>query len=345
MTTSAYKLFRLYGYPGIALLLYLIMFLINPYERTFEGWRLYSTMDFVLDGLVTVGYATVIFETGIQLTLKLNRGFPWDRNVRWRFVVQFLLHISIISTIFFLFFQIRFPDKFGYDQLQLRQAVVLGIVFSLLTTTVFAAEHFFYNLKDARLQASEMKQYAVQAQLDALKLQLDPHFLFNNLSTLVSLIEENPALAVNYTVNLASIYRYMLANRTQNIIPLGTELEFIKAYSFLYHVRYGDGIDINISDNVEFKRTGIAPLTLQLLIENAIKHNLFSSESPLIIDICFLEGKWIVVKNNKRPKPVKESGSHMGLKNIRQRYLLLGQREPVIIDEMGTFSVMIPLLM
>ncbi len=344
MASLGYKSFRFYGYPAIGLLLYMIMFLITPYERTFRSWKLFSKADFIFDVLVNMAYGVVIFETGIQLTLKLNKQFPWDHNIKTRFLVQFLLHISIISTICVLFFQIRFPSRFAYDQFALRQAVVVGIIFSLLTTAVFAAEHFFYKWNDTRLQASELKQHAVQAQLDSLKLQLDPHFLFNNLSTLVSLIEENPTVAIDFAINFSSIYRYMLTNKTLNIIPLATELEFIEAYSFLYHIRYGKGICIHIADSGEYKQAGIAPLTLQLLIENAIKHNLFSSEFPLIIDICFSDGKWIVVKNNKMSKLSEEPGSHTGLKHIQERYLLLGQTEPIVLNESDYFEVRIPLL-
>ena len=344
MSTHHYKLFRLYGYPGFALILYLIMFLINPYERSLQSWKQYSVLDFAFDGLVNIGYAAVIFETGIQLTIRLNKSFPWGRNIWARFIVQLFLHISVISSVFILFFQIPFPNKFDYDQLSFRQAIVFGILFALLATVVFTTEHFFYKWNDARLEASELKTHAIQAQLTALKLQLDPHFLFNNLSTLASLIEENPPTAVRYVVNLSSIYRYMLANRVQDSVPIDTELAFIKAYSFLYQTRYGSGIRINIPDNPPPPNSDIAPLTLQLLVENAVKHNVFSIESPLVIDIYFSENRWIVVRNRHTPKTVKEPGSHMGLKNIRERYELLGNITPVITEKSGFFEVRIPIL-
>ena len=190
-----------------------------------------------------------------------------------------------------------------------------------------------------------MRQHATQAQLDALKLQLDPHFLFNNLSTLASLIPDNPALSVDYVIKLSSIYRYMLTNRPQNIISIKAELEFINAYLFLYQTRYGEAIHINISNIEELNNQGIAPLTLQLLIENAIKHNSFSADSPLTIDIFSKDNQWIVVRNNKSLKLTREPGSQLGLKNIRERYLLLGDGEPVINNEEDFFEVKIPLLL
>jgi len=346
MSTSGYRSFRLYGYPSFGLILILLFFLINPYERSIHSWRQFSFLDFIfVDVLLTMSYAALLFETGIQLTLRLNKRLPWERKIMTRFVVQFLLHISLISITLIPIFQIELPSKFAADQLLFRQIIIFSFIFSLLATAVFAAEHFFHKWKDNQLETSVMRQHATQAQLDALKLQLDPHFLFNNLSTLASLIPDNPALSVDYVIKLSSIYRYMLTNRPQNIISIKAELEFINAYLFLYQTRYGKAIRIKISDIEELSAKGIAPLTLQLLIENAIKHNSFSAESPLTIDIFSKDKKWLIVKNNKSLKLTRDPGSQLGLKNIRERYLLLGDGEPVINNQDDYFEVKIPLLL
>lgn len=343
MTTSHYKLFRIYGYPGFAVILYLIMILINPYERTLENWKLLSKLERAFDLLVSTGYAVLIFETGIQLTLYLNKKLPWEGRIKTRFTVQTLLHITIITTVFVLFFQIQFPARFQYDQVSFRQSTIIGIIFSLLVTTVFTTEYFFYKWNDGRMEISETRKHAIQAQLDALKLQLDPHFLFNNLSTLASLIEDDQQLAVEYVMNLSSIYRYMLSNRVQNIIRVSEELEFISAYLFLYRIRYGEAIRIVMPDSMTHYDSAIAPLTLQLLVENAIKHNLFSRTAPLVISIFFQDG-CIVVHNNKTPKPAADSSSKMGLKNIRERYILLGHIQPIVSEGVDFFEVRVPLL-
>lgn len=345
MSTTSYRSFRLYGYPSFGLILILLFFLINPYERSIHSWRQFSFLDFIfVDVLLTMSYAALLFETGIQLTLRLNRKLPWEKKIMTRFIVQFLLHISLVSITLIPIFQIELPSKFTADQLLFRQIIIFSFIFSLLATAVFAAEHFFHKWKDTQLETSIMRQHATQAQLDALKLQLDPHFLFNNLSTLASLIPDHPARSVDYVIKLSSIYRYMLNNRPQNIISIKAELEFINAYLFLYQTRYGEAIQVNISNLEELSDKGIAPLTLQLLIENAIKHNSFSLESPLKIAIYALENKWIVVRNNKSLKVSSEPGSQLGLKNIRERYLLLGDGIPVINIEEHYFEVKIPLL-
>lgn len=344
MHKHGYRLYRIYGYPGFGLVLYLIMVLINPADRIFNSWRYYAFGDFILEFVFAVAYATALFETGIQLTAWLNKWYSWDGRIKSRFGIQFSLHVIIVYLVLSLFFKIKFPHYFGYDELMFRQTVIVGVIFSLLITAVFAAEYFFYRWNDAKLKSLEMEQLTTQAQLDALKLQLDPHFLFNNLSIITALIEDQPSTAVYYVAKLSSIYRYMLTNRMRNVIPLIEELEFIKAYLFLYQIRYGNGIHVRIDEVGLAALSGLPPLTLQLLIENAIKHNVFSTESPLNIHIYFPDGKSLVVENNKMPRSIPEPSTQMGLKNISERYRLMNNPAPAIADDGHFFRVEISLI-
>lgn len=344
MRKNNYRLFRIYGYPGFGLVLYLIQVLINPYERTLNSWHFYSLEDFILEFTFSLGYATVLFETGIQLTAILNKWFPWESQTKLRFGIQLFIQIAIIYIIVSIFFTFHFPAYFDYDETTIRQIFTIGVIFSLLITAVFAAEYFFYQWNDTRLKSMEMEQHTTQAQLDALKLQLDPHFLFNNLSIVTALVEDQPALAISYIGKLSSIYRYMLTNRTLNIIPLEEELDFIRSYLYLYQIRYGDGINVQIEELKDANRSCLPPLTLQLLIENAIKHNVFSTESPLNIRIFFPHGKSMIVENNKMPGTNPEYNTNMGLKNINERYRLLNELAPVISSSEEYFRVEVPLI-
>jgi signal transduction histidine kinase len=344
MHKHSYKLYRIYGYPGFGLVLYLILILINPYERTTNSWRLYAIRDFVFELTLSVVYAAALFETGIQLTALLNKWYSWERGIKSRFGIQLFMQMAIIYVMVDLFFKFRFPAYFGYDDLMFRQVIIMGLIFSLLITAVFTAEYFFYRWNDARIKSMEMEQLTTQAQLEALKLQLDPHFLFNNLSIVTALVEDQPGIAISYITKLSSIYRYMLSNRTKNTILLMDELEFIKAYLFLYEIRYGEGIKVDIEENQSVLQLALPPLTLQLLIENAIKHNVFSNEEPLNIHIYFPEGKVMVVENNVMIKTDPELSTNMGLKNISERYRLMGLQLPVVTNNEHVFRVEIPLI-
>ncbi|MFF5383371.1 sensor histidine kinase [Pedobacter suwonensis] len=343
MHNKNYKYFRIYGYPGFGLLLYLILVLLNPFERTYNSWKLYFLLDFVFEFTITIAYAALLFEVGIQLTKLLNKWYPWETRTKRRFGIQLSLQVTIIYFVVNVFFKFKFPARFGYDELFLRQTIIVGAIFSLLITAVFAAEYFFYRWKDAGLRSLELEQLTTQAQLEALKLQLDPHFLFNNLSIVTALIEDQPATAVSYVLKLSSIYRYMLTNRTQDTITLAEELGFIESYLYLYKIRFGEGIIVKIGDSKKARALRLPPLTLQLLIENAIKHNTFTEGSPLFIHIYFPNGQSMVVENNKIPKTFELVGTKVGLKNIKERYRLLNQEAPHVTDEENLFKVEVPL--
>ncbi len=343
MYSRHYKYLRLYGYPVFAVFLYLILILLNSDESNLQGWKFYTIIDFITEGLFCLIFTVVLFESGLWLSQILNNKSVSKKNSMPRFIFQLLLHIIIVSTLVVLFFNIDLPQKYGYDDLLLRRALIIGLIFSILITTGFTAEQLLIKWNESKLEAVENKKQALQSELNALKLQLDPHFLFNNLSTLTSLIEENQITAVQYITNLSAVYRYVLSNRDKNMIVLKTELDFIKEYLFLYQIRYGASIVIDIADNIDHLNKFIAPLTLQLLIENAIKHNSFSTTAPLLIRISY-EDQWIIVQNNKSPKFTKEPGQGIGLKHIYQSYKLLGTMPPVVDDLEAIFEVRVPLL-
>ena len=260
-----------------------------------------------------------------------------------RFFFKLLLQILVISALVILFFNIDFPQKYGYNDLILRRVLIMGLIFSILITTGFTAEELLSKWKESQLEAIENKKQALESELNSLKVQLDPHFLFNNLSALTSLIEENQQTAVQYVTNLSAVYRYVLSNRNKNMIVLKTELDFIREYLFLYQIRYGSSIAINITGDAANLNKFIAPLTLQLLVENAIKHNSFSLAAPLIISINYQE-HWIIIENNKSARFTKEPGEGIGLAHIYQSYKILGDIIPVVEDLETTFKVRVPLL-
>ncbi|MBL7701490.1 MAG: histidine kinase [Ferruginibacter sp.] len=197
-----------------------------------------------------------------------------------------------------------------------------------------------HNLK--KLQ--KLEQEKIQFQFQVLRNQVNPHFLFNSFNTLISFIEDDPALAVDYVEKLSSFFRNIVNYRDQDIISLEEELGVLTTYFYLQQKRHGKYLSLNISISAEEKKhIFIPPLTLQLLIENAIKHNAVSKETPLEIKI-YLENDRLVIKNNINPKITREAGTGTGLQNIVKRYNLLSSENVSVTDDGIDFTVILPVL-
>lgn len=187
------------------------------------------------------------------------------------------------------------------------------------------------------------KETALRFQLNSLKLQINPHFLFNNFSTLSELIESEPATASDFLSHLSKVYRHIVRNLNVNLIDLRDELKFIDSYFYLMKLRHGEGIKVNIDSDLRTSSHKIPPASLQLLVENAIKHNAFSEEQPLIIDIR-AEKDYLVVRNLKQPLECPVESTGVGQSNIASRYSLLSSKEIRIEDSDHFYSVSVPLL-
>ena len=167
------------------------------------------------------------------------------------------------------------------------------------------------------------------AKFESLKNQLDPHFLFNSLNVLTSLIGENPNLAEKFTTKLSKIYRYVLEQRNKDLVPVHEELNFAKIYMQLLGMRFEDAIEFNIPDTISNSELKIVPLSLQLLLENAVKHNVVSSSKPLCIKI-YEENNYLIIENNINPKEAIGKSTKVGLQNIADRYGLITEQNVLI---------------
>lgn len=220
----------------------------------------------------------------------------------------------------------------------------LTIMAMLMAYYLAANRRGYSQFAQLRIQAEELGKEAAQAQFSALRNQVNPHFLFNSLSILSSLVEVDPKLSVQFINQLSKSYRYILEQRDAERIQLRTELEFIESYTFLLRIRFDERLRVHIDvPEADRDRYQIAPLTLQLLIENAVKHNRMSDEEPLIVRID-REGDYLRVVNPLQPRPQLEESTGVGLANIVNRYRLLST-QPVWVGETdGAFVVKIPLL-
>ena len=219
---------------------------------------------------------------------------------------------------------------------------IVCLVLSVLITIAFHIIYYYKSLQDQKLISHQIKEGKANAQLSALKNQLDPHFLFNSLNVLTSLIEESPEKAQQFTTTLSRVYRYVLENKNEDAIPLGDELTFAHAYMKLLKMRFEEGLLYDIPTIPSDQSLKIAPLSLQLLLENAIKHNTVSKDSPLKIKVYESDG-YLFVTNNKQLKESLHS-SGIGLQSIVERYSTLTDKAVSISQNAASFSVQLPTL-
>jgi hypothetical protein len=220
------------------------------------------------------------------------------------------------------------------------------IILSLGVSTFLHARGFMKNWKAAMTQETTRQEIVAKtetAKFESLKSQIDPHFLFNSLNVLTSLIGENPHQAEKFTTKLSKVYRYVLEQRNKDLIPLTEELKFAKTYMELLSMRFEDAVHFDIPTTVSNEDLKIVPLSLQLLLENAVKHNVVSSLKPLQIKI-FEQGGYLIIENNINPKEAIGKSTKVGLRNIADRYGLITQKRVTIENDNKTFKVSLPLL-
>ncbi|WP_223649144.1 sensor histidine kinase [Hymenobacter psoromatis] len=221
----------------------------------------------------------------------------------------------------------------------------LNLVSTLIVLLVYESRHLFQQWQENQRRAEQLARASTQAQLDALAQQLDPHFLFNSLNTLAALIEPRNEPAQHYVEGLADVYRYVLLARERPTVPLAEELAFVQTYLALQKVRFRDNVQVSYDLPTPLPARHVAPLSVQLLVENALKHNEASRARPLHLRLV-AAGEALRVENTWQPRPAGLApGTGTGLANVRRRYALLGAAQPVEVTQAGgIFAVTLPLL-
>ena len=218
-----------------------------------------------------------------------------------------------------------------------------GLWITLTIISCFYIIYFYNRYQKNKIKEQKVIAGAASAKFYALKNQLDPHFLFNSLNVLTSLIEENPEAAQKFTTSLSKVYRYVLEQKSKELVTVDEELNFARTYMSLLKTRFEDSIIFEIPDRASNPESKVVPLSLQLLLENAVKHNMVTSSKPLHIKIYEDKGH-LVVMNNLQPKQIVKKSSGVGLENIKQRYSLLSDRKVIINQRAKDFAVAIPML-
>ena len=316
----------------------IMLIMLKGNEFTFEMFLLASLNSVLVGGAFMVGIKVMI--------TTLDRKLPWLHNPLKRLIAQFLITIGyslfiIVATIFLTgcFSHQEITSNFFFEQASFMAKVAFVFVFvgSLLSNTVL----FFKNWKEAAVQQEKLKREQLALQYETLKSQVNPHFLFNNLNSLTSLISSNPEKAIDFVKKLSEVYRYVLDQKNHELVSLETELKFVESYIYLHKIRFGENLEVQI--DVDAKNFKVIPLSVQLLVENAIKHNEISDKKPLSIRLYTNDDQHLIVDNVLQKKSGSE-GSGMGIQNISDRYGFFTDRKVLITFNSERFKVSIPLL-
>jgi hypothetical protein len=337
------------GFNDGLLMIIGIPFLSFIIPLVFLGCRLNRTPQLSWDKyLVTLGITSAIWVGNRYIMVYSRKRYPDFEQVRKRLWFQsVIMFVYTVATNFTL--GLVADPVFSADRGPLTMVDVIihsnsaAIFCTIMIMAIYESIYFMNELKKSVEEKELLKRESLKAQLDALRTQVNPHFLFNNLNTLSSVIPENPRLAVDFVQQLSKVYRHILEVQDEQVIPLKEELDVMKAYAFLLQTRFGDNLGITINVPQEKLNKKIVPLSLQILMENAIKHNIVSSEKPLKIDVFAEDGRLVISNNLQRKNQALES-TGIGLENIRNRYRLLSNRPVEVTAEGGSFTVSIPLI-
>jgi sensor histidine kinase YesM len=273
--------------------------------------------------------------------------FPLIQQTNTRLGILAMCHIGLIWATFIALFLAYDATGFLDYQLdveQLKFALLLGIAITLVATTMWEAEYTFKQWKPSLAEKEKMEQLTIQQEFETLKSQVNPHFLFNCFNTLSSLISEDRKQAEVFLNELSKVYRYLLRNNEDGVSTLQTETRFIQSYYRLLRTRHGEAVQLNIETDKKYDNYLLPSLSLQMLVENAVKHNVLSKNKPLTIDIFTTAGNKLVVSNNLQIRTVKAPSNRIGLENIKTKYLLLKQPGFQVLQDKKNFSVVLPLI-
>lgn len=280
----------------------------------------------------------------VQLRKKYNR-FEYTMK-RLMYISLFILLVAPLAGGLLNFIFNELAEIIGYTRAYIgnNHNKVLPTYFAcFFMIAVYEAIYFYAQLKQSIIEREQAKQEHIRSELAGLRNQVNPHFLFNSMNTLMNIVQEDQQLAVNFLGKLSKVYRYVLENRAEQIIPLEKELDFIHSYIFLQKERFKGNLEVEINIPEEQLVHKIIPLSLQILFENAIKHNVISKKRPLLIEV-FIKNKKLIIRNNLQRKEQIMDSTKVGLENIKTRYRFFTDEVVEITETAQFFSVAIPLL-
>ncbi|MDX1314065.1 MAG: histidine kinase [Eudoraea sp.] len=293
-------------------------------------------------------YSIVLTFVNVSWFDYLNEKIKWKKYGRYRLLIGAIggVFFTMLGILVIRIFLEMYVEGESWEEFIAEERIVhyyVALLITLVVTVFFHAVHFYKLSRDKQIKEQKIIAGTASARFDALKNQLDPHFLFNSLNVLTSLIEEDSAQAQKFTTSLSKVYRYVLEQKNKDLVTVDEELQFARTYVRLLKMRFEDSIVFDIPEEASNPDAKIVPLSLQLLLENAVKHNVVTGSKPLHIKVFEQDG-YLVIHNNLQEKSVVKKSSGVGLRNIQQRYQILTDRQVVIDKSRDAFQVSIPML-
>ena len=276
-----------------------------------------------------------------------EKRFPDLKQSKKRIIRKAMVQVFIMVPSILLLFCIYSFFHIGGYQLhynQLLKGMLLGLFVNLIFQTLYEGEYLLRKYKESKEENDTLQQLSLAHEYDTLKSQVNPHFLFNCFNTLSSLITEDKQKAEVFLNELSKVYRYLLRSNEDGISTLENEIKFINSYYRLLRTRHGEAVQLNLQIDKRYERYLLPSLSLQLLVENVVKHNALSKNKPLLIDIFTTAGNKLIVNNNLQRRAVKAPSNKVGLNNIKAKYELLNQPGFQFIEDDKNFTVVLPLI-
>lgn len=294
---------------------------------------------------VSLIFSTVNWLVMRAILIALRKQYPSLKENKIRIPLFFL---AIVMTVLIVDYSGNmtlgyvFGDNYNHP---LRSKLIVPIILiSTMTMAIYEAIYYYIRLKNSIREEEQAKRAIVQAQLDTLRNQAQPHFFFNTLNTLRDIIDQNTKEEAKEFVNrLSEVYRFILESGNSNLITLQEELKFAKAYIHIQKERFGVNLTVHWSIPENYYDKLIIPMSLQLLLENAVKHNIISKAKPLQVNVA-IENEQLLVSNKIQPKSTQLPTTKLGLKNIERRYTLISDKQVFIAKDNDHFTVKLPLL-
>lgn len=299
-------------------------------------------------------FATILLVTlftweGSRLIQPLFYRLIHSHHNKIKGLIYFLVAGSLVTTILttgIVLFVSMVIHKHSFKEaiVPLKLNIIYAWLANLLFHLVHAIMYYFKEYKTKWMEAEEMKRMSAQAELQLVKSQINPHFLFNNLNVLSALVTKDSDEANRFIDEFSKVFRYILSNHDKELVDINAELNSIKPYIFLLQKRFADSLTITLNIPEKIAPVYIIPASLQMLIENAIKHNIVSKNHPLHIDVHLNGNNTIVVSNNLQLRKSVYDSTKIGLENIKKRYWLICGRKVEIYQDENAFTVTLPLI-